>query len=94
MVRRLKSKQKRETIEFTFNGRKLVGLLGEPIASALLVNEIKSIRVCEVTGEERGVYCGIGHCFECRAEIDGVRNVRTCLTPLKENMVVRSETSS
>lgn len=74
----LEEKQKR--IEFYFNNEKLIGYEGEPIAASLLANGIKTIRKCDITGEGRGIFCGIGHCYECRAEVDGVPNVRTCLT--------------
>lgn len=82
--------EQRERVEFTFNGQTLTGYKGEPIAAALLANGIKTIRNCEVTGENRGIYCGIGHCYECRAVVNGVPNVRTCLTPLDENTKVYS----
>ncbi len=77
-------------VRFTFNERELVGLEGEPIAAALLANGVRTIRHDDATGEPRGVYCGIGHCFECRAQVDGVNGVRTCLTPLREGTRVAS----
>lgn len=77
-------------IHFMFNGKLLKGLEGQPIAAALITNGIRSIRNCELTGEARGIYCGIGHCYECRATIDGMPSKRTCLTVLKEGMVVSS----
>lgn len=77
-------------ITFYFNGQKLDGYEGEPIAAAILANGLTVIRHCQVTGEPRGLYCGIGHCYECRAEVNGIPNVRTCLTPLEDGMVVNS----
>lgn len=77
-------------IEFYFNDRSMIALEGEPIAVALLANGIQAIRTCEITGERRGIYCGIGHCFECRAVVDGIPNVRTCLTVVKQGMRVQS----
>ncbi|GAB3799751.1 (2Fe-2S)-binding protein [Virgibacillus kimchii] len=82
-----------KTIEFYFNDKKLTGYEGEPIAASLLANGIKTIRTCEITGEGRGIFCGIGHCYECRAEVDGTPNVRTCLTPNKQGTKVFSLTS-
>ncbi|SFE56422.1 (2Fe-2S)-binding protein [Alteribacillus iranensis] len=87
------SEKKREPIEFYFNNKKLSGYDGEPIAVSLLANGIQTIRTCEVTGEGRGVFCGIGHCYECRAEVDGVANVRTCLTPNHQGTKVISPRS-
>lgn len=83
-----------KTIEFYFNHKKLNGYEGEPIAASLLANGIKTIRTCEITGENRGIFCGIGHCYECRAEVDGVPNVRTCLTPNREGIEVFSSNPS
>lgn len=89
------SEQKeKEKVPFYFNNEELYGYENEPIASALLANGIRSIRVDDITGEPRGVYCGIGHCFECRAEVDGISNVRTCLTPLKKGTNVNTLTGS
>ncbi|MER2107573.1 MAG: (2Fe-2S)-binding protein [Solibacillus sp.] len=77
-------------IHFMFNGKLLKGIEGQPVAAALITNAIRSIRTCEITGEARGIYCGIGHCYECRATINGKPGKRTCLTLLKEDMIVTS----
>lgn len=80
-----------DEITFTFNGLKLKGLAGEPIAAALLANGIRTLRRHEKSGKPRGIYCGIGHCYECRVTVDGVPGVRACLTPLKDGMAILSE---
>lgn len=82
--------EEHKKIEFYFNNEKLSGFNGEPIAASLLANGIKTIRTCDSTGEGRGIFCGIGHCYECRAEVDGIPNVRTCLTPNKQGTRVFS----
>ncbi|TSI03151.1 (2Fe-2S)-binding protein [Lysinibacillus sp. BW-2-10] len=80
-------------ITFSFNGKQYKGIAGQTIAAALFANGIRAIRKCEVTGEMRGVYCGIGHCYECRATINDVPNIRTCLTCLEDNMIISSESN-
>lgn len=40
-----------------------------------------------VTGRPRGLYCGMGACFECEVDVDG-RPVRACLTPVAPDMCV------
>ncbi len=84
------SSEKREQVAFTFNGQQVTGFEGEPIAVALWACGIKTIRSCGATAQPRGVYCGIGHCYECRAQVDGVANVRTCMTPLRRGTSVSS----
>jgi sarcosine oxidase subunit alpha len=34
------------------------------------------------------MYCGIGHCFECRVTVDGIPDVRSCLVEVREGMRV------
>lgn len=31
----------------------------------------------------RGLFCGMGSCYECHAVVDGVPLTRTCLTPAR-----------
>lgn len=80
--------QKGKTISFTFDGKKYEGVEGDTIASALLANCIRTLRVHEETGTPRGIYCNIGHCFECRVTVNGKEGVRACITPLEEGMVI------
>ena len=39
-------------------------------------------------GEWRGFYCGTGTCFECLVMVDGVPNVRACITPVSAGMQI------
>src|SRR5690625_1706026 len=79
----------RKTITFYFNEKELSGYEGEPIAVALLANNIRNLREHEESGSPRGIYCNIGHCFECRVNVNG-EIVRACLTPIQENMKISS----
>lgn len=79
-------KTPRETVSFTFNGKELTGRQGEPIAAALLASGIRTLRRHEESGSPRGLYCAIGHCMECRLNVDGTGPVRACLTSLEAGM--------
>ena len=81
-------KQKR--VQFHLDGKAYEGYENDTIASALLANGIYTLRKHEASGNPRGVYCNIGHCYECRVTVDEETNVRACLTPIKGNMVVES----
>ncbi|MFD1175890.1 (2Fe-2S)-binding protein [Paenibacillus puldeungensis] len=78
----------RKPVSFTFNGKELSGLQGEPIAAALLASGIRTLRRHEESGIARGLYCAIGHCMECRLNVLGKGLVRSCLTPLEEGMCI------
>ena len=41
-----------------------------------------------VQGGPRAPLCGMGVCFECRVNVDGVAHVRACITPVSEGMQV------
>ncbi|WP_040226997.1 (2Fe-2S)-binding protein [Bhargavaea cecembensis] len=77
------------TVKFLFNGKEYEGIENEPIAAALLANGVRTLRRHEESGSPRGIYCNIGHCFECRVTVDGEQGVRACLTPVKDGMVVK-----
>ncbi|MBI0577178.1 (2Fe-2S)-binding protein [Neobacillus cucumis] len=77
-------------VNFTFNDQVFSGLEGETIAAALLASGVRTLRCQEETGTPRGIYCNIGHCYECRVQVDGRMGVRACLTPIRNGMKVHS----
>ncbi|MEA4933328.1 MAG: (2Fe-2S)-binding protein [Lawsonibacter sp.] len=80
-----------KTISFFFDGRTLIGLKGEPIAAALKANGVMIHRYTKKEQEPRGVFCAIGRCTDCVMVVNGQPNVRTCITPLEEGMVVETQ---
>lgn len=82
--------KEKERVTFTFDGKSYEGLEGDTIASALLANGVRTLRVHEETETPRGIYCNIGHCFECRVTVDGEIGIRSCLKTIKPNMQIES----
>ncbi len=78
-------------VAFVFNGHEYRGHEGEPLAAALLAQGVRILRHSPRTHEARGIYCGIGHCYECRVWLNGDVQVRSCLTPVTEGAVFSSE---
>lgn len=81
----------RKEIEFSFNGKPLIGYEGDTIASALVANDIMHFSNSVKLNRPRGFYCAIGNCGSCNMKVNGVDNVKTCMTLLKPNMIVESE---
>jgi len=75
-------------IHFYYKGKKLEAYEGESIAAALEANGIKKFSESMKLHRPRGFFCGIGKCSSCLMKVDGVPNVRTCITPVREGMVV------
>jgi aerobic-type carbon monoxide dehydrogenase small subunit (CoxS/CutS family) len=63
---------------------------GESVAAALFAVGRRALRTTPRRGDARGVYCGIGLCFECAVVVDGQSGVRACLTPVRDGMRVGS----
>lgn len=78
----------RRRVLITVDGETLEAVEGESLAAALWAGGRSCVRHDESTGAPRGMYCGIGHCYECRATVDGIPDVRTCLTPVRDGMRV------
>jgi predicted molibdopterin-dependent oxidoreductase YjgC len=82
--------QRGQAVTITVDGVSLQAYLGETIAGALLANGQRAWRRTE-SGRPRGLFCGMGICFDCLVTVDGVPNVRACITPVIEDMVVETE---
>lgn len=77
-------------VSITVDGSDIQAVEGEPIAAALLAQGMRVMRKTPRYGEPRGVFCGIGRCTDCIMTVDGIPNVRTCVTPVREGMVITS----
>lgn len=83
--------KKGEEITFYYNGQEVKGYEGEPIAAALKAAGIMIHRYTARQHKPRGIFCAIGRCTDCVMIVDGVPNVRTCITPLKAGMDVKTQ---
>ena len=83
--------EEKKVIEFNFDGKTLTGLLGEPIAMALEASGVMIHRYTKKYHKPRGVFCAIGRCTDCVMVVNGKPNVRTCITPLEEGMIVKTQ---
>jgi sarcosine oxidase subunit alpha len=74
-------------ITLTIDGRRVQIENGVTVAVAMLQ---AGIHRESVTGAPREAACGMGICWECRATVDGVAGVRTCLTRAADGMEVET----
>jgi len=80
-----------DLVEITVDGRVISAYAGEPILAALLNAGIKVNRYTVKRHEPRGLFCGIGQCTDCAMVVDGQTNVRTCITPVKAGMIIKTQ---
>jgi len=81
----------RKRVPFSFDGREIEGREGEPIAAALLAAGVRGFSYSPKYHRPRGFFCAVGRCASCLMEVNGVANVRICVTPLEKGMKVRSQ---
>jgi len=79
------------SVDFTFDGRPMTAQTGQTVGAALLSEGIRSWRTTRVTGRPRGLFCGIGVCFDCLVTVNDEPNVRACLAVLAPGDVVRTQ---
>jgi hypothetical protein len=72
------------------DGRPVTAYEGETVATMLLAEGHAAVRRTP-RGEPRGVFCGMGVCFDCLVIVDGVPNSRACVTFVHEGMDVRRQ---
>ena len=65
-------------VEIEFEGRTYRGVLGQSIAGILLANNVLDWRTTSSNHAPRGLFCGIGVCFDCVVAVDGVPDIRAC----------------
>lgn len=83
--------EKGKLVSFTYDGKTLQGYEGEPVAMALKAVGVMVHRYTAKKHQPRGIFCAIGRCTDCVMVVDGVPNVRTCMTPLVEGMKVETQ---
>ncbi len=77
------------SVEFTFNGRKLLARKGEMISSALFAAGITVFGHHHKDHGSQGIFCANGQCSQCLVLADG-RMVKSCMVAAEPGMEVRS----
>jgi predicted molibdopterin-dependent oxidoreductase YjgC len=77
-------------VTIAVDGEPVLAYAGETVATVLIAEGHRATRTT-VGGEPRGVFCGMGVCFDCLVVVDGVPNTRACMTFVAEGMDVRRQ---
>ncbi|MEV4926901.1 (2Fe-2S)-binding protein [Streptomyces roseoverticillatus] len=66
------------------DGERHRALPGQTVAALLLATGRRSWRTTRLGGRPRGVFCGIGVCYDCLLVVNGLPDVRACLRELRD----------
>ena len=78
-----------EAVIITINGQRFGVAPGTTAAAAILEHHGLAFKT-SVQGEPRGPVCGMGTCYECRVQVDGMDGVRSCMTTCRDGMEIRT----
>ncbi len=81
----------KEMVTIEVDGKKIKAKMGEMIIAALIANGIRINRYTLKKKEPRGIFCGIGQCTDCVMVVNGRINIRTCITPVVDGMVIQTQ---
>ncbi len=71
-------------LTFEFDGKPVEARAGDTVASALYRAGQRIFTRSFKYHRPRGLLCLAGNCPNCMVNVDGVPNVRTCITPVRE----------
>ena len=72
-------------IKLTVDGEAIEAYEGETVAAALIASGRRVFHTIP-GGQPRGIFCGIGVCFDCMVTVDDAERVRACITPVRDGM--------
>ncbi len=84
---RIDSLKRGRKIVFFVNGRSTTAHMGETIHAALIVAGYRQFRKSK-THQPRGVFCGMGVCYEFLVTVNNGSTQRACVTVAEEGMEV------
>jgi sarcosine oxidase subunit alpha len=78
-------------MRFTWDGRPVPFGDGDTVAAALWREKVRILSRSLRFHRPRGYFCGTGSCNQCMVRVDGVPNVKACLTECAAHMQVESQ---
>jgi sarcosine oxidase subunit alpha len=82
--------QRGRPIQIHVDGKPIEAYEGETVAAALLASGIRILRLSRKNREPRGLFCGMGVCYECLVTVNGVHDTQACLTLVVDGMQVET----
>lgn len=79
-----------KTLTIKVDGQEVEVAKGMSVAAALHNLDEVAWRGSVRLQQPRGLYCGMGVCFECVLRIDGCDGLRACMTEVRDGMVVET----
>jgi sarcosine oxidase subunit alpha len=86
---RIPSAARGKQIAVTVNGTPVTAYEGETVHAALTAAGIYPLRQA-LAGGNRGVFCGMGLCYECLVTVNHIPDQRACMTVVQDGMEIQT----
>jgi D-hydroxyproline dehydrogenase subunit alpha len=83
---------KEDLFTIEVDGEFVIACDGQTVAAALIAAGKQLFRHMP-SGAPRGVFCGMGVCFDCLVTVDGLAEQRACMTPVQRGMRVQTRST-
>lgn len=80
-----------DPVEIYFEGKCINAYTNETIAAALVAAGYTEFGHSSHLHRPRGLFCGIGNCASCAMRVDGIDNVRVCVTKCRQGMQIERQ---
>ncbi|MFJ6415792.1 (2Fe-2S)-binding protein [Paeniglutamicibacter sp. NPDC091659] len=78
-------------ITVTLNATEVTADAGQSVGAVLMGEGIKAWRTTRNEGKPRGLFCGIGACYDCLITVDGQPNQRACMVQACDSMTIEGD---
>lgn len=78
-------------IQISLHGQQVTGFAGETVGALLTRLGQRAFRSTARFSAYRGIYCGMGVCYDCLVVADGIPNSRACMTYVAAGMSIWSQ---
>ncbi len=89
LAQRITTLERGEAFFITVNGQPVAAYPDESIATVLAAAGFRAFRKTDASDSPRGIFCGMGICFDCLVTVDGIPNQRACMTQARAGCDVR-----
>lgn len=80
-----------QRITVTLNATEVRAEAGQSVGAVLMGQGIKAWRTTRKEGKPRGLFCGIGACYDCLVTVDGQPNQRACMVEACDTMNIEGD---
>jgi D-hydroxyproline dehydrogenase subunit alpha len=80
-----------DAVQITVDGQQVDALAGQTVAAVMLANGRDAWRTTRNAGRPRGVFCGIGACYDCLVVVNGIPDIRACQRTTRDGDAITTQ---